>query len=274
MTREAVFYFDVLGFRQMAESAPGGAVDALSDLAAALSHEQLFPGAQTWGHRYALGDSVFLTHADASAAIEQASDLVFNLFQFNRARPFLIRGAVAYGEVEHVKGIFPSGDETANLVGPGVVQAIVLEQTSGLKGPRILLSENLAKGVAASLREWLLRATSTPGVWEVLWLLPSNPSAVAECEDGIRGVCETALDLLPLGGHATAGAHYREFVLLAARALERLRRFVREGRVQTNLSLKDLLPAGKLKSILSTTSGLPEEYVSSVTALVESLNAS
>lgn len=97
--------------------------------------------------------------------------------------------------------------------------------------------------------------------------------AVFYYEDGIRGDCETALDLLPLGGHATAGAHYREFVLLAARALERLRQFARDGRVQTNLPLKDFLPAGRLKSILRTTSGLPEEYQSSMTALVESLNA-
>ena len=107
MPEEAVFYLDVLGFRQMAAGSAEHAVDALSDLAALLQHESLFPSARKWSHRYALGDSVFLTHADSTVAIKQASDLVFNLFQLNlgKATPFLVRGAVAYGEVHHVKGV-------------------------------------------------------------------------------------------------------------------------------------------------------------------------
>lgn len=273
MPREAVFYFDVLGFRQMAEGPSDGAIDVLSDLAALLRQEQLFPDARTWSHRYALSDSVFLTTADPAAAIEQASDLVFNLFQLNRSRPFLIRGAVAYGEVQHVKGIFLASDEPANLVGPAVVQAVALEQASGLKGPRILLPESAAQQVPAMLREWLLRPTSAPGVWEALWLLPSNPSDVAEHEAGLRGVCETALELLPLGGHATAGAHYREFVLLVARSLGRFRQFARDGRVQAKVSFAELLPAAKVRSVLDSTSGLPDEYAATLTALVDSLDA-
>ncbi len=273
MPREAVFYFDVLGFRQMAEGPSAVAIDALSDLAALLQQEQLFPGARTWGHRYALSDSVFLTTADPAAAIEQASDLVFNLFQLNRSRPFLIRGAIAYGEVQHLKGIFLTGDEPANLVGPAVVQAVTLEQASGLKGPRILLPESVAQQIPASLREWLLRPTSAPGVWEVLWLLPSSGADIGDHESGLRGVCETALELLPLGGHAIAGAHYREFVLLVARSLSRLRQFAREGRVQMNVPLTELLPAPTVRSVLDTTSGLPDEYVATLTALVYSLTA-
>lgn len=273
MSLEAVFYFDVLGFRQMAEGGSDGAVDALSDLAALLRHEHLLPGSQSWSHRYALGDSVFLTQSDPEAAIQQASDFVFNLFQLNRANPFLIRGAVAYGQVEHVGGIFQTSDEPANLVGPGVIQAVTLEQASGLKGPRILISERLARSTPAALREWLLRPTSAPGVWEVLWLLPSSQAAVADYEDGIRGVCETALELLPLGGHAIAGAHYREFVLLAARSLDRLRRHAKSGGFRLKAPVKDFLPASKLRGILGTTSGLPDEYVSALTGLVESLNA-
>lgn len=273
MPREAVFYFDVLGFRQMAEGPSDGAVDALSDLAALLRHEHLFPEARMWSRRYALSDSVFLTQVDPTVAIEQASDLVFNLFQLNRARPFLIRGAIAYGEVQHVKGVFLASDEPANLVGPAVVQAVVLEQASGLKGPRILLPESLAREAPAALREWLLRPTSAPGVWEVLWLLPSNPATVGDYEDGIRNICTTALELLTLGGHATAGAHYREFVLLAARSLERLRQFTRDGRVHVKLPFGEWLPAAKVRSVLSTTSGLPDEYVASLTALVRALSA-
>lgn len=271
MPREAVFYFDVLGFRQMVDGPSDVAIDALSDLAALLRQEQLFPDARTWSHRYALSDSVFLTTADPAAAIEQASDLVFNLFQLNRSRPFLIRGAVAYGEVQHVKGVFLTGEEPANLVGPAVVQAVTLEQASGLKGPRILLPESVAQQIPASLREWLLRPTSAPGVWEVLWLLPSNPADVADHESGLRCVCETALELLPLGGHATAGAHYREFVLLVARSLDRLRQFARDGRVQMRVPFTELLPGAKVRSVFDSTSGLPDEYLATLTVLVESL---
>src|SRR6266545_5887913 len=163
MPQEAVFYFDVLGFRQMAAGTAEDAVDALSDLAALLQHENLFPSAKKWTHRYALGDSVFLTHAHPAVAIKQASDLVFNLFQLNLGKPtpFLVRGAVAYGEVHHVRGVFLTTGEPANLVGHAVVEAVTLEQASGLRGPRILLSESLARGVDAALRDWLLRPTST-----------------------------------------------------------------------------------------------------------------
>lgn len=273
MSQEAVFYFDVLGFRQMAERGSASAVDALSDLAALLQQERLFPGAQTWTHRYALGDSVFRTQTDPVAAIEQASDLVFNLFQLNRSRPFLIRGAIALGEVEHLKGTFLAGEEPANIVGPAVVQAVALEQASGLKGPRILVPEALAQSTPASLQEWLLRPTSAPWVWEILWLLPSSPGALAECEDGIKAVCETALELLALGGHATAGAHYREFVLLVARSLVRLRQLAKTGGVRLKTPVEDFLSAEKLRGILNSTSGLPDDFVSSLTALIDSLNA-
>ena len=51
MAEAAVFYFDVLGFRQMAAGAAEDAVDALSDLAALLQHENLFPSAKRWSHR-------------------------------------------------------------------------------------------------------------------------------------------------------------------------------------------------------------------------------
>jgi hypothetical protein len=272
MARETVFYFDVLGFRQLA-SGVAGAVDALSDLATLLQHDRLFPGARKWSHRYALSDSVFLTHPDPTTAIEHASDLIFNLFQLTRHRPILIRGGIAYGQVRHLKGIFLATRAPANLVGPAVVDAVMLEQSSGLKGPRILLSERLAQTAAAALREWLLRPTSAPGVWEVLWLLPSRPSEVADYEREMVNICKTALELFPLGGHPTAGAHYREFLMLVARALERLRQFTRDRRTQVSRPFAELLPAARVRSVLSATSGVPDDYASSLLALVDSLNA-
>lgn len=273
MAREAVFYFDVLGFRQMAAGAAGDAVDALSDLAALLQHEKVFPEANKWSHRYALSDSVFLTHADPTLALRQASDLVFNLFQLNlhnRSAPFLVRGAVTYGEVHHLKGVFLASEEPANLVGHAVVEAVMLEQTSGLKGPRILVSESLARDTESSLREWLLRPTSAPGAWEILWLLPASPADVADYEDSLAGICEMALSLLKNGGHAAFGAHYREFVMLAARSLERLHEFAKQGRAHVARPWSSFLPAGRVRSECGATSGLPDEYVRSLMGVVES----
>ncbi len=272
MPQEAVFYFDVLGFRQMAAGTAEDAVDALSDLAALLQHENLFPSAKKWTHRYALGDSVFLTHAHPAVAIKQASDLVFNLFQLNLGKPtpFLVRGAVAYGEVHHVRGVFLTTGEPANLVGHAVVEAVTLEQASGLRGPRILLSESLARGVDAALRDWLLRPTSTAGVWEILWLLPASPSDVAGYERAMASICDMAVSLLASGGHPVFGAHYREFAMLAARSVDRLRRFAGEGLAQVGQTWSTFLPASKVRSVCEATSGLPDDYVSALVALIES----
>jgi hypothetical protein len=271
MPEEAVFYFDVLGFRQMAAGAADDAVDALSDLAALLRHENLFPSAKKWSHRYALGDSVFLTHADPTVAIKQASDLVFNLFQLNLGKPtpFLVRGAVAYGGVHHVKGVFLTTGEPANLVGHAVGEAVTLEQASGLRGPRIFLPETLARSVDAGLREWLLRPTSAAGVWEILWLLPASPD-IAGYEGAMVGICDMAVSLLASRGHPAFGAHYREFVMLAARSVDRLRRFAEEGRAQVGQPWSTFLPAAKVRSVCEATSGLPDDYVWALLALIES----
>jgi hypothetical protein len=272
MKSEAVFYFDVLGFRQMADTASARAVDVLGDLAALLQDQGLSLNRQKWHRRYALSDSVFLTHGNATTTLVQASDLVFNLFQLTRKRPFLLRGGIAYGKVQHVKGVFLTSKEPANLVGSAVVEAVQLEQSSGLKGPRILLSERLARSVKDSIREWLLRPTSAAGVWEVLWLLPSRPSEVAEYQDGMLCICETALDLARFGGQPTVGAHYREFLLLMARCLTRLRKFVGEGRVRITIPLARFLPADKVRRTLDAISGVPDEYCSSLLTMIDSLS--
>ncbi|HEV8714215.1 MAG TPA: hypothetical protein VGX03_15490, partial [Candidatus Binatia bacterium] len=122
MASETVFYFDVLGFRQMAGGAARAAVDALSDLAELLRSPAITQQTEQWNHRYALSDSVFLTHPDPVQALRQAGDLVFNLVNLNLTKddPILVRGALAHGEVRHLKGIFLSSEEAANLVGEAV----------------------------------------------------------------------------------------------------------------------------------------------------------
>jgi len=274
---EAVFYFDVLGFRHMAGKTAQAAVDALSALAEVLHNLAITRQTAPWSHRYSLGDSVFLTHPDLGQALRLARDLVCNLVHSDVTKhdPLLVRGALAWGAVHHVKGIFLTSDEPANLVGKPVVEAVMLEQRSGLKGPRILLSEQLAQTIAAAdhaLADWQLRPTFAPGVWEVLWLLPSDPAEFAREERTIRDVCQLALSLLKTRGrHPEYGAHYRAFVLLAARCIERSEKFVKSGKVAPSQPLGTFLSATAIQEICDTTSGLPDEYVTTLMRLIESI---
>ncbi len=118
MGEEGVFYFDVLGFRHVAGGTADAAIDTLSDLAEILRIPEIFDRTGAWTHRYALSDSVFLTRQDPVETLRHASELVFNLVQLNAAtgEPTLVRGALAFGEVRHLKGIFLATDEPANLV--------------------------------------------------------------------------------------------------------------------------------------------------------------
>jgi hypothetical protein len=277
MGREAVFYFDVLGFRHMAGGTADAAIDALSDLAEILRIPEIFNRTEAWSHRYALSDSVFLTRSDPAEALRHASELVFNLVQLSTAteEPTLVRGALAFAEVRHLRGIFLTTSEPANLVGKAVVEAVTLTEAYGLKGPRIFLSDALAGTIAGSepeLAEWQLRPTSTPGVWEVLWILPPAPSQFVQDELAVNEVCKLALRLLRQnGGHPLYGAHYREFALLAGRCIERVAKFSKSGRLTPNLPLTTFLPAAEVKEVFDTTSGLPDEYIAHLQRLVESI---
>jgi len=280
MGSETVFYFDVLGFRHMAGGTAQAAVDALSDLAELLRSPAIAQQTEQWSHRYSLSDSVFLTYPDPAQALRQAGDLVFNLVNLNLTKddPVLVRGALAHGEVRHLKGIFLTSEEPANLVGDAVVEAVTLEHTTGLKGPRIFLSERLAHTIAAAdkaLAEWQLRPTAAPGVWEVLWLLPSNPADFVQDELAVKDLCDLSLQLLRTkGGHLEYGSHYREFTLLAGRCIERVEKFTKNGTVTPTLLLTTFLPVPVLKEICDATSGLPDEYITQLLRLVESIGRS
>jgi hypothetical protein len=280
MATETVFYFDVLGFRQLAEGSAQRAVDALSTLAEVLQSPAIIQQTEQWTHRYALSDSVFLTQADPVHALRQASDLVFNLVSLNLTKdnPVLVRGALAHGEVRHLKGIFLSSQEPANLVGDAVVEAVGLEHAGDMKGPRIFLSERLVQMIATAdpaLVKWLLRPTVTPGVWEVLWLLPSTPAEFSQDEQVVKNLCDLSLQLLKTkGGHPHYGAHYREFALLAGRCLERVKTFASSGVFTLTASSTTFLPMTAIREITNMTSGLPDEYVSQLLRVVEALGRS
>jgi hypothetical protein len=271
LASETVFYFDVLGFSGKAGGDAEAAVDALTDLAALLGTPAIAHLTGPWASRYALSDSVFLTHESAETAIRQAATLVFNLINLapQGEEPPLVRGGLASGEVKHVKGIFLESSKPANLVGQAVVDAVALAESSGLKGPRIFLSESLARSLPKPLVAWLLRPTSSSGVWEVLWPLPAEPSEVANCAMEVKNFCDRALKLLRThGGNAVYGAHYRELLLLLARSIERIARFEKGGGLAIPPMAPFLIPE-EVRAACESISGLPEEYVAALMRLVE-----
>lgn len=284
MAQETVFYFDVLGFRHKSEGQGEAAVDALTDLARLLGTAAIAHLTGAWAHRYALSDSVFLTHEDPTTAVRQAAVLFFNIASLTlnddapllvpeepADEPLLVRGALAEGEVRHLKGIFLESAAPANLVGQGVVDAVKLEQGSGLKGPRILIAEQLAQKLPPALVDWLLRPTSAPGVWEVLWLLPPDPASFSGDEMCVKNICDRALRLLAKkGGDKEHGAQYREFLLLAVRSIERMKRAVAAGTLPAPV-ISSYFDAAAVEATCERTSGLPDEYAATLMRLVEAV---
>jgi hypothetical protein len=222
----AVFFFDVLGFSARIRQDTTRAIDALSDLAAVLATDEISTRTGSWDHRYALSDSVFLTHRQAAAALRLAGDLIFNLTTFGLAqgRPTLVRGGLAFGEVEHVRNVFLTDvNKPANLVGPAVLEAIALEKFG--KGPRIFLAQELVARVTTTepaLARWLIREEPERPA-ELLWLLPAGgPEMFSADEEWIASVCRHAVRLYEdYRSEPAAGRHYEEFVLLAARSIAR-----------------------------------------------------
>jgi hypothetical protein len=273
---EAVFYFDLLGFSARAGDGAGLALDALSALAQVLGTPQLASLTGQWHHRYSLSDSVFLTTPDPLDAVRQAASLVFSLVHFTATGddPVLVRGALAHGTVRHVRGIFLTSSEAANLVGEGVVAAVRLEQ-AGLKGPRILLGTPLVEKLRTRdprFVEWLLCPTPTPGIWEILWPLPAHPDLLDREAFSIGDICRLAINLFKArGGHPAHGDHYRDFLLLAARSVERAARYVRRGEASSATPVASWLPPADIDVILETTSGLPPLFVLELRAMLSAI---
>lgn len=284
MGKRIVFYFDVLGFSGLAGGDnDGAAVDVLIDLASCLSLPPLQALTQRWEHRYGLSDSVFLIHSDPHKALAQAADLAFNLFELSRGEdpegskaPILIRGGLGFGTVTHLRGIFePEDPQPRNLVGPGVLEAVQLEQV-GLSGPRILLRDTLVatlqKGdYEGKALQGLLRPTEIGETWEVLWPLPVHDKRLESCSDELAGIQEQALrNLEKHGGHPVYGAHYRELVLLVARSIERFVTWLEEeAKTQVPSVVDELVPLTRIQQILDSTPGLPPLFVLQWRALLE-----
>jgi hypothetical protein len=263
----AVFFFDVLGFSARIRRDTTTAVDALSDLAAILATSEVFANTGHWEHRYALSDSVFLTHRNPATALRLAGDLVFNLTSFGLAhdRPTLVRGGLAFGGVEHVRNVFlTDADKPANLVGPGVLEAIELEKAG--KGPRIFLAPEFVARVRRAdpaIAQWLVReAPGRPA--ELLWLLPARgPEAFAQDEEWISDICAHAVRLFEQhGSESDVGVHYEEFVLLAARSIARTFATLATGvDMQISRARDAFFDVGRLQESSRRARGVTPEFV-------------
>lgn len=219
-----VFFADVLGFSEMA-SAPGAqpAVDALADLARLFAGDPLaryLAPSAGWSGRYGLSDSMFLVADDPAAACAAAAEFCFSLAFYNSGLPsaVLVRGAIASGEVHVAPPLFPETGR-ANLVGEAVVRAVLLEK-SGAKGPRLLVSAEVAEAVRGTQVGWLLEPLGAAE--ELLWLLPPDPAAADG--DTIAEVAQAAVGFFERHIGATrVAAHYVAYLDLVTRALVRLK---------------------------------------------------
>lgn len=221
-----VLFADVLGFSSLSKTPRAqGAADALSDLALLLSgNDELTKllQSQVWTERYGLSDSIFLVAEEPVAACAAAAEFFFDLAYVNHAalNPVLLRGGVATGEAIRMGPIFPESARF-NLVGEAVVRAVKLE-SEGPKGPRLLLSEEVARAWEGSTQHsgWLL-SRNEAGQAEILWLLPPDPALANGLLIG--EVCRTALRLARAhGGNPSFGYHYIGYLELVVRSLERL----------------------------------------------------
>jgi len=226
-----VLYADILGFSiSAAEPGAARALDQLSDVAHILSTEDSlakYLQRPVWTARYRLSDSIFLVADQRLSACRAAAEFFFNLAFYNASQeiPVLMRGALAFGEVRKTRPMFPETGR-GNLVGPAVVRAVQLER-SGPKGPRLLVSPEVAEGLKrdAALNRLL---DHQGGISELLWLLPGD---IAGAEglligDVASAACRHALSTPPA---SAAWPHLAAYADLAVRSLLRLKQHNREA---------------------------------------------
>ena len=269
--RAAVFFFDILGFADLVDDDHDRAVDALSHLAAVLNLPGIADQTARWEQRYGLSDSVFLTHRDATVAVQAAADLMSNLVSFtmDELKPTLVRGALALGEVEHVRGLFDLGATVpANLVGSAVTEAVRLERQG--RGPRIFVSATAAAAITArdaALANWLL-ARVEGDVSELLWPLSSGGPQTFD-DAAFLDVCTHALRLFEAhAAHPESGAHYREFVLLIARSLATARQAVGAGAFTPRIRLDEALTLAEVRAACRMAESLPDRFFERLTAFL------
>lgn len=233
-------------------------------------------GQTKWSARYALSDSVFLTHADPVQAVKGAAQLFKTIFDVNASDgpDVLIRGGMSYGDVYHIPSVLNPGGSISNLVGPAVTKAAKLEQIAA-KGPRLFIDNNLAtlvKSRDADLAAWLLRPTTEPKTWEILWLLPEDPKSFTWWTE--TWLPNYVLKRLERDGtHPEYGEHYRELAILTAHTAQRAASYAANNKLQlmTGGDPKQLFPANQLDAVIARTPGLPRDFIAYITGVLATI---
>ena len=196
--------------------------------------------------------------------------------------PVLLRGALAYGEVQHLASVFTlERREAVNLAGQAVVEAVRLAEAprpggTKPKGPRLWITPSCESEIrtrASRLADWLL-AGSDDEPTEVLWLLPVGPERFAGEEEFIKDLCRSAFTLLGKHGNAPQyGDHYVEFARLVVRSLQRVKSFEAQGVTVTAQPLQSFAPLAKVREAFASAGNLPdavkEQLLRDVEALAE-----
>ncbi len=165
----------------------------------------------------------------------------------------LLRGAITLGDAREIGPLFPE-TASANLVGEAVVRAVQLEK-SGVKGPRLLLSDEVAGALPAEFASWMLDRTAE-GPAELLWPLTPDPTASEPLMVG--DVCQAATRLLLREWQdAEAAPHLVAYLDLVVRALERLRQRDANG-AETILAMVDFCAVQPILRSLLTSRRIPE----------------
>jgi len=228
--KRVVFFADILGFSYLATANTNLAGDTLGSIATLLSHEDEIARhlqAASWEQRYALSDSIILINREVTPAVTAAAEFFFNAHSYNFRHsevPVLLRGAITHGIVKRVPGVFPESVPW-NLIGPGVVEAVIMEKTGG-KGPRLFVSPNVSNVIKKSALAWILDAIpgSNSKYPEILWPLPPDPSATSTLAPLIRDFMRSAVRaFLTVGHNEEALPHYLGLLHVVTRSLLRLR---------------------------------------------------
>ena len=146
-----------------------------------------------WNGRYGIGDCIFLTHPDPVWALAEAVELIANVATLTLGGnfPVLLRGALAFGEVQHLASVFmPERRDAVNLDGPAVVEAVRLVEGprpdgNKPKGPRVWIAPSCESEIrtdAPRLADWLLTGQDNEPT-EALWLLPTSPERFSSEEE-------------------------------------------------------------------------------------------
>lgn len=222
--RAVLFFADVLGFSHMAsQPGAGRALSALTDVARLFKDDavgRVLRG--SWKSRYGLSDSLMLVGSDAATAAADAARFAFSLAFYHSETPegaVLVRGALVSGEVRETGPLFPETGR-ANLVGEALVRAVLLEK-GGAKGPRLLVSKEVARRLSTWLLDDSTASDAQGGGAELLWPLPPEPDLPDA--DLIGAVARSAVTLFERHAQGEAGEHYTAYLDLVARSLLRLR---------------------------------------------------